>query len=341
MKKIALLSLCLLLVLALGLFTVSSWWQQGGTGQGTVLLEIREGSSLTRVAGQLSDKKLLNYPRLWRLMTRWQQLDGSIKPGEFELEYSMSPAQLLQALVAGKVRQYQVTLPEGITLTQALAILHSKNTLRAELDGALDPRLLDMVQPHLSTEGWFFPDTYSYTKGTSDLQILHMAYRRMQEVLTQSWQSRASGLPYTTAYEALIMASIVERETGVARERGEIAGVFVRRLFKKMKLQTDPTIIYGLGERYDGNIRRSHLKDESNPYNTYRHGGLPPGPIGLPGAAAIAAALHPEPGKSLYFVARGDGSHQFSETFEEHKAAVARYQLQRREDYRSSPPTEQ
>jgi UPF0755 protein len=159
----------------------------------------------------------------------------------------------------------------------------------------------------------------------------------MQTVLQQEWQGRASGLPYETPYEALIMASIIERETGLVQEREQIAGVFVRRLHKGMRLQTDPTVIYGLGSGYDGNLRRKHLNDVSNPYNSYRHGGLPPTPIALPGRAAIHAALHPAEGDALYFVARGDGGHVFSATLAEHERAVRKYQLRRRKDYRSSP----
>ena len=159
----------------------------------------------------------------------------------------------------------------------------------------------------------------------------------MQEVLAQEWSQRDPGLPYESPYEALIMASIIERETGLPEEREQISGVFFRRLQKRMRLQTDPTVIYGLGAEFDGNLRRAHLQDDSNPYNTYRHRGLPPSPIALPGRAAIRAALHPAPGDSLYFVARGDGGHVFSTTLEAHERAVRKYQLQRRADYRSSP----
>ena len=163
----------------------------------------------------------------------------------------------------------------------------------------------------------------------------------MASVLQEEWQQRDSNLPYETPYEALIMASIIERETGLEAERGEISGVFVRRLQRGMLLQTDPTVIYGLGSSFDGNLRRKHLSEESNPYNTYRHPGLPPTPIALPGRAAIHAALHPQSGSSLYFVARGDGGHVFSDTLAEHNRAVRAYQLQRRKNYRSSPGASQ
>jgi UPF0755 protein len=209
--------------------------------------------------------------------------------------------------------------------------------LRHELDGPNDPRLLELVKPAESAEGQFFPDTYHYDRGASDWQILQRAYDAMQQALAEEWSERAAGLPYETPYEALIMASIIERETGLDEERGEIAGVFVRRLQKGMRLQTDPTVIYGLGPAFDGNLTRRHLADESNPFNTYRHGGLPPAPIALPGRASIRAALQPEDGDALFFVARGDGGHVFSATLAEHERAVRKYQLSRREDYRSSP----
>jgi UPF0755 protein len=231
---------------------------------------------------------------------------------------------------------YRLTLPEGITLARALDILWQHEQVTRTLSDASDPRLRMLVAPYDSPEGLFFPDSYDFPRGTTDLDILQRAFERMQLVLEREWLNRSAGLPLETPYEALVLASIVERETGVPRERGTIAGVFVRRLQKRMRLQTDPTVIYGLGPDFDGNLRRSHLRDEDNAYNTYRRHGLPPTPIALPGLAALQAALHPEPGDALYFVARGDGSHHFSATLREHNEAVKRYQLQRRADYRST-----
>ncbi|MDX5300122.1 MAG: endolytic transglycosylase MltG, partial [Gammaproteobacteria bacterium] len=184
----------------------------------------------------------------------------------------------------------------------------------------------------------FFPDTYLYHRGQTDLEVLRWAYERMQAVLEQEWALREEGLPYTTPYEALIMASIVEKETGAAHERGDIAGVFVRRLRLGMRLQTDPTVIYGLGDGFDGDLKKRHLQ-ESTPYNTYVIPALPPTPIAAPGREAIHAALHPKPGTALFFVAKGDGTHQFSDTLKAHEDAVRTYQIQKRaQNYRSSPP---
>ena len=184
----------------------------------------------------------------------------------------------------------------------------------------------ELGYPDLMPEGLFFPDTYYFPKGTTDIAFLQRAYQRLKVVLDEEWQQRDANLPYQNAYEALIMASIIEKETGLASDRGTIAGVFVRRLNKNMKLQTDPTVIYAMGKQYNGNIRKKDL-DIDSPYNTYRHKGLPPGPIALASREAIHAALHPEDGKSLYFVAKGDGSHYFSENLTEHNRAVAKYQL--------------
>ena len=187
-----------------------------------------------------------------------------------------------------------------------------------------------------SLEGWFYPDTYIFPRGTTDIEILKQAYSRMNEVLDEEWSDKDKDLPFDTRYEALILASLIEKETGVAHERSEIAGVFVRRLQKGMRLQTDPTVIYGLGSEFDGNLTRAHLLEET-PYNTYRINGLPPTPIAAPGRDAIRAAVNPAEGNALYFVGRGDGAHQFSATLEEHNAAVRKYQIeQRAPDYRSS-----
>lgn len=301
-------------------------------------LTIESGQTLTGLARRLQTQGVYDYPWLLRLYGRWSGLDQQIKRGEYLVPRGTTPEALLLLLQSGKVVTYQVTLPEGITLARALEILAAETRLEHLLvNGPQDQRLNEFAGEYDSIEGLFFPDSYHFERGASDLDILQRAYNAMQVTLEQEWQARAKELPYATAYEALIMASIVERETGLPAERAEIAGVFVRRLKLGMRLQTDPTIIYGLGEAYQGNLTRKHLKDDSNPYNTYRINGLPPGPIALPGRAAIHAALNPAAGKTLYFVARGDGGHHFSETLAEHRQAVRKYQLRRRDDYRSTP----
>ena len=335
-----------LLLVALTLFAGAAAWEAQRRLQAPLLvpeegfvLTVAPGDSLRAVAGKLAHAGILPYPRVALLYGRWSGADAQIKQGEYQLPADLTVESLLNLLQSGRVIQYQVTLPEGITLARALEILAGSEGIEPELTGTRDPRIAGMIEPHASAEGLFFPDSYQFERGATDWQILQRAHAAMQEVLALEWAGRAEGLPYETPYEALIMASIIERETGLPEERGQIAGVFVRRLLKGMRLQTDPTVIYGLGESFDGNLRRAHLRDEGNPYNTYRHGGLPPTPIALPGRAAIHAALHPEPGEALYFVARGDGGHVFSSTLEQHQQAVRKYQLRRREDYRSSPGT--
>lgn len=263
-----------------------------------------------------------------------------IRAGEYRLVKGTTIGEWLAKMQEGRVLRRQLTLVEGWRLSEVIEQLNQHAMLDGELVGD-GPELWQQLQIDsplaASPEGLMFPDTYDFQRGDSPVDILRRAYQRMVAVLEEEWQARAVGLPYESPYEALIMASIIEKETGVAAERGTIAGVFVRRLQRGMLLQTDPTIIYGLGDSFDGNLRSRHLRDDDNPYNTYAHRGLPPTPIALAGREAIHAALHPEPGDALYFVARGDGSHQFSATLAEHEAAVRQYQLQRRKDYRSAP----
>ena len=333
-----------LLLVALTLFAGGAAWEAQRRLQAPLLvpeegfvLTVAPGDSLRAVAGKLAHAGILPYPRVALLYGRWSGADAQINQGEYQLPADLTVESLLNLLQSGRVIQYQVTLPEGITLARALEIMAGSEVIEPELTGTRDPRIAGMIEPHESAEGLFFPDSYRFTRGTRDWELLQRARRRLSEVLSSEWEQRRVGLPYETPYEALVMASIIERETGVPEERGEIAGVFVRRLQKGMRLQTDPTVIYGLGENFDGNLTRRHLRDESNLYNTYRHSGLPPSPIALPGRASINAALHPAEGDAVYFVARGDGSHVFSATLAEHEAAVRKYQLKRRADYRSSP----
>lgn len=308
---------------------------------GGLELVVESGDSLRAIAAELHAAGVVDNPLLLRAYGRWTGLDQQIKRGEYRLPGPLTAEQLLHVLVDGNVISYQVTLPEGITLQQALAMLSKAEALESEVQGMADERLRALAGEKPSAEGLFLPESYHYERGDSDWDILQRAHAALNRVLAEAWQQRMDNLPYESPYEALIMASIIERETGVPEERREIAGVFVRRLQRRMRLQTDPTIIYGLGESFDGNLRRVHLNDPNNIYNTYRHHGLPPTPIALPGRAAIEAALNPADGDSLFFVARGDGSHTFSSNLADHERAVRQYQLQRRADYRSSPGGDQ
>ena len=259
----------------------------------------------------------------------------------YEISTATTPAQLLQKLAQGEVISYSLTLVDGQSFKQFRQVLKQQAKLKQLTPDWSAEEILKAVNASYDhPEGLFYPDTYHYTSSDSDLDILVRAHQRMSKLLAEAWAERAADLPYQSAYEALIMASIIEKETGVAWERPEIAGVFVNRLRRSMRLQTDPTVIYGLGDAYQGNITRQHLTT-TTPYNTYRISGLPPTPIANPGLPAIEAALHPAATDKLYFVARGDGSHYFSSTLQEHQQAVKQYQLNRRADYRSAPAREQ
>jgi UPF0755 protein len=299
-------------------------------------VELKSGQSVGYLAGQMKAEGILDYPQLLKLYARIEAAH-KIHAGEYFFTAGTTPAALLAKLVRGEVVLYQVTLLEGWTYAQALAALDKEPLLDHQLRNKTfteQKQLLGITEPHL--EGWFFPDTYSFSRNASDVGLLKQAHQKMRDFLAQEWAGRAEDLPYKTPYEALIMASIIERETGHHSERDQIAGVFVRRLQRGMKLQTDPTVIYGMGDAYKGKISRKHLQQET-PYNTYVIKGLPPTPIALPSAASIKAALHPAPGNALYFVARGDGTSEFSSSLEAHNAAVRRFQLKRRADYRSFP----
>ncbi|MEM9758914.1 MAG: endolytic transglycosylase MltG [Pseudomonadota bacterium] len=301
-----------------------------------MVLEVREGSSLTRVATTLKQQGALPSARLFRIVGRMTGADQRIRRGEYRLSAGQSMLDVLDQLQSGATIRYLVTLPEGIRLADALALLRSTEGIQPVLAGIDDPRLDDFTGEAPSAEGLFLPETYQYERDDTDLDILRQAHKLFEITLAEVWEQRDLGLPYDSPYEALIMASIIEKETGVAEERAQIAGVFVRRLRRDMRLQTDPTVIYGLGDGFDGNLTRAHLRDENNEYNSYRRDGLPPTPIALAGRAALEAAVRPAAGDDLYFVARGDGTHEFNATLAGHEDAVRRYQLQRRENYRST-----
>jgi UPF0755 protein len=292
----------------------------------TRILIVDTGASFTRIVRALQAEQVLPRGPDLVLYARLEGLAGKIKAGEYALDAGLTARGFLQKLVAGDVVYHQVRILEGWTLRQAIDALHRQPALVAQLD-ADDPQAIQGAFGVTTyPEGQFFPDTYNFTRGTSDIELLQRARGLMQQTLDAAWETRDAGLPYATPQEALIMASIVEKETAVAGERPQIAGVFIRRLQRNMRLQTDPTVIYGLGAGFDGNLTRLHLETDT-PWNTYTREGLPPTPIALPGRASIEASLHPDESENLYFVARGDGSHYFSATLEEHNRAVQQYQM--------------
>ncbi len=294
-----------------------------------VVHTIAPGDSLYRSARALEAKGVLDTPLYLVVLARLSGRAHRIQSGEYRFEPGLTPLKLLDQLVEGRVVQYPFTVVEGWRLGDLLTALAQDKvlvqTLRTQ-DEAAVRRAVGAQEAH--AEGLFMPDTYHFPRGTRDVDFLRRAYRAMQVRLQTAWEGRADGLPIRSPYEALILASLIEKETANQDEMPRIAGVFVRRLRQGMKLQTDPTVIYGLGERYDGNLRKDDLLADT-PYNTYTREGLPPTPIALPGTQALAAALHPAADDSLYFVARGDGTHHFSATIEEHNRAVQKYQLQR------------
>ena len=289
------------------------------------------------VLRRLESRQVLQGALWLRLYWRLERPDEALFSGEYRLQPGMRVEQMLGLWQRHEVVQYQLTLVEGWNFRQLRQAMAAQPGLAQTL-GALDDAavMARLGHPGLHPEGRFFPDTYRYTRGYTDLALLKRAFERMESILAEEWAGRAGSLPYGSADEALTMASIIEKETGVPDERSEIAGVFVRRLEAGMRLQTDPTVIYGVGEAYNGRITRAYLQ-QAGPYNTYLNTGLPPTPIAMAGRQAIHAALHPAPGDALYFVARGDGTHAFSASLEAHNQAVRQYQLNRRPDYRSSP----
>jgi UPF0755 protein len=288
--------------------------------------EVPPGTSLQQLAQDLHARNMIEYPRLFILLGYEMDVARRLQAGEYRLTTGMKPRTLLQLLVDGKVIQHAITLVEGQTFRETLQRIHAHPFIRNTLQGVEDAEIMKRLgHPGVHPEGRFLPDTYHFTRGTTDLVFLERAFAAMSTYLETAWPDRDADLPLQTPAEALILASIVEKETGLAEERPVIAGVFVRRLQRGMRLQTDPTVIYGLGEQFDGNLRRRDLENDT-PYNTYTRDGLPPTPIAMPGIAAIAAVLHPAAGDSLYFVSRGDGSHYFSSTLEEHNLAVDKYQ---------------
>ncbi|WP_114418221.1 endolytic transglycosylase MltG [Marinospirillum perlucidum] len=304
------------------------------------LLEVAPGQNLISLLQQFESQNWIDSSLPFRLWLRATSESGRIHAGEYQLEPGLTLHDLYTRMRDGEVVTYQVTLVEGWTFAEIRAALAAASKLEpVSHDWSEEKIMATLGQPEEPAEGWFFPDTYVYHQGMKDLDILRQAHERMQLLLEEVWSERQPDLPLDSPYEALILASIVERETGAAHERRDIAGVFIRRLEKGMRLQTDPTVIYGMGEDYQGRITYADLR-RPTPWNTYTIRGLPPTPIASPGEAALRASVNPAEGEALYFVARGDGTHQFSATLEEHNQAVREYQHRRREDYRSWPAAE-
>ncbi|MCZ6502797.1 MAG: endolytic transglycosylase MltG [Gammaproteobacteria bacterium] len=312
---------------------------------GSTYFEVKKGATIGSIAHYLNELDLLPIStRLFRYYGVVTSGAGSIKAGEYELVPGMNVKDLLLLVRSGKVRQRQITFLEGWTFRQWRDYLRGKSDINQTLEPETDRGVMKLLgKPRLHPEGQFFPDTYHYIKGENDIEILRRAHKKLESVMEQQWQSRTIGDVLQNPYEALILASIVEKETGYSPDRSRVARVFLNRLGKNIRLQSDPTVIYGLGDNFDGNLRRAHL-NEPHPYNTYVNEALPPTPICMPGMAAIQATLRAEPGAFLFFVARGDGSSYFSLNLDEHNRAVNRYQklpLQKEgptDGYRSSRP---
>lgn len=317
---------------------VQHWLDRPLDLTGPQYYEVPAGASVARVAADLAELGVLDEPVLWRWWARLSGDAGSLQRGEYLVEPGVAPRSLLQMFTSGRVLRRQLTFVEGWRFSDFRAALDAAPALEhltTDLDDMQIMARLGASARH--PEGRFFPDTYDYVRGDSDLDLLGRARARMRSLLEREWAQRDPGLPLADPDEALILASLVEKETGLDADRDRIAAVFLRRLERNMPLQTDPSVIYGLGPTFDGDLRRRDLRAD-HPYNTYRRRGLPPTPIAMPGLASIRAALHPAETDALYFVARGDGSSEFSATLEAHNAAVRRFQIEARsEDYRSTP----
>lgn len=290
---------------------------------------IQPKSGLKSIANQLVVQGVLKEPWRFMLLARLLNKEQYLQAGTYTLNKNISPYQLLLSLNHGKTTQGSITFIEGRTFEQMRQKLAVNDAVKQSIKGLSEAEILKLIgSPHSVAEGLFFPDTFYFDRNSPDIELLRISYNAMQTKLEKAWQGRDQNLPYKNSYQALIMASIIEKETGKADERPMIAGVFVNRLRLGMRLQTDPTVIYGMGIRFDGNIRKKDLSIDT-PYNTYTRGGLPPTPIAMPGLAAIEAALHPADTKALYFVGKGDGSHAFSNNLDEHNRAVVKYQLKK------------
>ncbi len=322
-------SLLIAITLLLALLTGGGYWLANAPlklQSDPLEFRISPGSGMRIVARDVASAGVSISPEFLVALARWMRVDTAIKAGSYEIRRGTSPVELLRKLSRGDVTQAEVVFIEGWTFRQIRDKLAAHPDLRHDTRGLSDLEVMRLIgASENSAEGLFFPDTYLFAKQSPDTDVLARAYRTMQRHLKREWDNRDSGLPYKDPYQALIMASIIEKETGRDADRPQIAAVFVNRLRQGMMLQTDPTVIYGLGQTFDGNLRKRDLQTDT-PYNTYTRGGLTPTPIAMPGLASLRAALHPANDPALYFVARGDGSSQFSRTLDEHNQAVNKYQ---------------
>ena len=297
--------------------------------EGDGIITVKRGDTLTSLNRELVQRGVIHSDWVLPVYARLNPQAANIKAGDYRIDASASLPSLMNDITNGKVVVYNITVVEGKTFKDLRASLVQTAGIEHTLNDKTDAQIATLLGIDGSPEGWFMPETYQFHRGSSDLELLKRMYGEMQRTLEQEWPNRAEGLPLANPYQALTLASIIEKETGVASERPQIAGVFVRRLQKDMLLQTDPSVIYGAAD-YHGDLTRKHLQTDT-PYNTYINKGLPPTPIALPGKASIEAALHPADGDSLYFVADGKGGHTFSATYEEHQQAVARYLKQQQQ----------
>ncbi|MEW6982753.1 endolytic transglycosylase MltG [Colwelliaceae bacterium 6471] len=328
LKKIALFVTILLSILVLSFFLMLDHQMNTPINiDQEEFVEVKTGTSVSSFSKALVNQHWLTN-RFWlRAYVRINPDMANLKSGMYKIMPGTSLVALLNKIVAGEEHQFKVTFIEGSTFKQWLSILAQQKHLKHTLHSASIDDIAKKLQiEHKNPEGWFYPDTYAYTSHTTDLALLQRAYQRMQTELETLWATRAENLPFDTPYQGLILASIIEKESSKVDELPLIASVFINRLYQKMRLQTDPTVIYGLGDRYQGDIKRSHLREKTL-YNTYRIDGLPPTPIAMPGKMALQAALAPISSDYLYFVSKGDGYHKFSTTLAEHNRAVAEFIL--------------
>lgn len=316
----------IVLVGGLGTWAFFQWSDTPLEVEQTIDFTIKTGSNVRSTARQLVDAGVPIHPYLFEALARISGKAASLKAGSFELAKQETPNQLLKKIVEGKFSLTSISIIEGWSFKQMRAAIDAHASIRHDTTGMSDRDLLLKIgSKYTHPEGIFFPDTYLFAKNSSDIQVFQQAHQAMMNRLEEAWKNRVQNLPYKEPYQALIMASIIEKETGQASERGMIASVFVNRLRAGMLLQTDPTVIYGMGDQFHGNIRKRDLLTDT-PYNTYKRAGLPPTPIALPGIDALKAALNPEPSNAYYFVARGNGTSHFSENLNEHNRAVNKYQ---------------